>query len=103
MSETNPPPLPPAPPEPPVQYVPPAPRSGCATAFMALFGVFLLLPGLCALLFGFGVLSESKNDPSILFLILLGLAVCFAGVMLIRAALAGQTYREARQSEQVPR
>ncbi|MGY4401185.1 hypothetical protein [Bradyrhizobium sp. USDA 3315] len=92
MSETNPPPIPPAPPEPSYQYVPPppSPRSGCATAFMVLFGLVLLLPGLCALLFGFGVLSESKTDPSILFLILLGLAVCFAGVMLIRAAITGR-------------
>ncbi|MGL3212032.1 hypothetical protein [Bradyrhizobium sp. BR 1433] len=63
MSETNPPPIPPAPPEPPYQYVPPppSPRSGCATAFMVLFGLVLLLPGLCALLFGFGVLSEFEN------------------------------------------
>ncbi|MGY3441682.1 MULTISPECIES: hypothetical protein [unclassified Bradyrhizobium] len=91
MSEANPPPLPPAPPELPYQYVPPAqpPRSGCATAFMALFGVFLLLPGLCALLFGFGGMNWSRPDPSIFFLILLGLAVCFAGVMLIRAAIKG--------------
>ncbi|MGX1102808.1 MULTISPECIES: hypothetical protein [Bradyrhizobium] len=93
MSETNPPPIPPAPPEPHYQYIPPPPlpRSGCATAFMVLFGLVLLLPGLCALLFGFGVLSESKTDPSILFLILLGLAVCFAGVMLIRAAIKGRS------------
>ncbi|MCA1400664.1 hypothetical protein [Bradyrhizobium sp. BRP56] len=92
MSETNPPPIPPAPSEPPYKYVPPpqSPRSGCATAFMVVFGLILLLPGLCALLFGFGVLSESKTDPSILFLILLGLAVCFAGVMLIRAAIKGR-------------
>ncbi|GKQ53918.1 hypothetical protein [Bradyrhizobium sp. Ce-3] len=88
MSETNPPPVPPVPAQPPPPL--PPPRSGCATAFMVLFGLILLLPGLCALLFGFGVLSESKNDPSILFLILLGLAVCFAGVMLIRAAITGQ-------------
>ncbi|MES5487015.1 hypothetical protein QMZ05_30045 [Bradyrhizobium sp. INPA03-11B] len=75
----------------PPSLPPPLPpqRGGCATAFMALFGVFLLLPGLCALLFGFGVLSESRTDPSILLLILLGLAVCFAGVMLIRAAIKG--------------
>ncbi|WP_375786003.1 hypothetical protein ACE10Z_42530 [Bradyrhizobium sp. Pha-3] len=75
----------------PPSLPPPLPprRGGCATAFMVLFGVILLLPGLCALLFGFGVLSESRTDPSILFLILLGLAVCFAGVMLIRAAIKG--------------
>ena len=69
----------------------PPPRGGCATAFMVLFGLILLLPGPCALLFGFGVLSESRTDPSILFLILPGLAVCFAGVMLIRAAIKGSS------------
>ncbi|PDT70887.1 hypothetical protein [Bradyrhizobium sp. C9] len=89
MSETNPPPVPPAPAQAPPPPLPPQ-RGGCATAFMVLFGLFLLLPGLCALLFGFGVLSESRTDPSILFLILLGLTVCFAGVMLIRAAITGQ-------------
>ncbi|QOZ37556.1 hypothetical protein [Bradyrhizobium sp. CCBAU 53421] len=89
MSETNPPPVPPAPAQAPPPPLPP-PRGGCATAFMVLFGLILLLPGLCALLFGFGVLSESRTDPSILFLILLGLLVGFAGIMLIRAAIKGR-------------
>lgn len=92
MSETNPPPVPPAPMQSPgTDLPPPLPpqRGGCATAFMALFGLFLLLPGLCALLFGFGGLTESRPDPSVFFLILLGLAVCFAGVMLVRAAIKG--------------
>ena len=81
--------IPPSPAEPPPPLPAPQQRSGCLVAFMIVTGLILLLPGLCALLFGFGVLSESKADPSILFLILLGLAVCFAGVMLIRAAIKG--------------
>ncbi|QIG96340.1 MULTISPECIES: hypothetical protein [unclassified Bradyrhizobium] len=76
-----------SPPSPPPRL--PPQRGGCATAFMALFGVALLLPGACALLFGFGAMTESRPDPSALFLILLGLAVGFAGVMLIRAAIKG--------------
>jgi hypothetical protein len=91
MSETNPPPIPPAPPEPPYQYVPPSQRSGCATAFMVLFGLILLLPGLCAILFGVGAISSSSPDPALLFLVLLGLLVGFAGVMLIRAAIKGSS------------
>jgi hypothetical protein len=76
---------------PPPSLPPPLPpqRGGCATAFMVLFGLILLLPGLCAILFGVGGLTESRPDPSVVFLILLGLAVCFAGVMLIRAAIKG--------------
>lgn len=93
MSESNPPPIPSTPPEPPYQYVPPppSPRSGCATAFMVLFGLILLLPGLCAILFGVGTLTSSRPDPGILSLVLLGLLVGFAGVMLIRAAIKGSS------------
>ncbi|WP_338830070.1 hypothetical protein [Bradyrhizobium sp. 27S5] len=67
----------------------PPQRGGCATAFMALFGVALLLPGLCAVLFGVGAFTSASPDPGLLFLALLGLAVGFAGVMLIRAAIKG--------------
>ncbi|WP_050425746.1 hypothetical protein [Bradyrhizobium tropiciagri] len=91
MSETDPPPVPPAPAQPPREYVPlpPPSRSGCATAFMGVFGLVLLLPGLCALLFGIGSLTNSSLEPGLLFLILLGLLVGFAGIMLIRAAIKG--------------
>jgi hypothetical protein len=67
----------------------PPQRSGCATAFMVLFGIILLLPGLCAILFGVGILADQRPDVGILMLILLGLLVGFAGVMLIRAAIRG--------------
>ena len=56
---------------------------------MVLFGLILLLPGLCAILFGVGSLTDSSMDPTLLFLVLLGLLVGFAGVMLIRAAIKG--------------
>ena len=93
MSETNPPPVPPAPAQPPNAHVPPLlppQRGGCATAFMVLFGLVLLLPGLCALLFGIASLTNSSLGPGLLFLVLLGLLVGFAGIMLIRAAIKGR-------------
>ena len=48
MSISDPP--PPTPPGPPPAST--DKRSGCLTALMAIFGIFMLLPGLCALLFG---------------------------------------------------
>ncbi|WP_426438450.1 hypothetical protein [Bradyrhizobium genosp. P] len=66
----------------------PPPRSGCATAFMVVFGLILLLPGLCALMFGGGLFS-SHPDPTLLSLVLLGLLLGFAGVMLIYFAARG--------------
>jgi hypothetical protein len=90
MSMSDRPPVPPPPPQLPGEFSrPPPPRSGCATAFMVLVGIILLLPGLCAILFGVGSLGSSHMDSTVLFLILLGLAVGFAGIMLIRAAIKG--------------
>lgn len=93
MSETNPPPVPPAPPQPPTHYVPPPPsqRSGCATAFMVLFGIVLLLPGLCALIFGVTMIGEAHFDSTIVPLVLLGLLVGFGGVMLLYFAATGRS------------
>jgi hypothetical protein len=64
-------------------------RSGCVTAIMLLFGAILLLPGLCALLFGFGALTGKNPDPTLLTFVLFGLAIGFAGIMLIRNAIRG--------------
>ncbi|MCA6123428.1 hypothetical protein J6500_16220 [Bradyrhizobium sp. WSM 1704] len=90
MSETSPPTLPPSP---PAGATPPLPaprqRHGCATAFMVLFGIILLLPGLCALIFGVTMISETRFDPAFAALVLLGLFVGLGGVILIRAAIKG--------------
>jgi hypothetical protein len=83
MSETPPP--PPAPPS----LRPPAQRSGCLTAFMVVTGVILLLPGLCALLFGAASLTGGSFPSDILSFIIIGLLVGFAGVMLIWTAIRG--------------
>ncbi|WP_461616534.1 hypothetical protein [Bradyrhizobium sp. 23AC] len=38
-------------------------RSGCLTALMAIAGIFMLLPGLCALLFGECRWSRVARSP----------------------------------------
>lgn len=81
---------PPAPPAAP----PPAPtdkRSGCLTALMAIFGIFMLLPGLCALLFGgMSVVEDGKIAADIAPLVFLGIVVGIGGVALIWAAIKGR-------------
>jgi hypothetical protein len=57
---------------------------------MFLVGIILLLPGLCAVIFGIGTLTSSHADPVVMFLVMLGLLVGYAGVMLIRAAVRGR-------------
>jgi hypothetical protein len=95
MSDASDPPEPPVPltavPEPPpiAPPPPPPPRSGCLTALMVIVGVILLLPGLCALLFGAGSLFSSHFDPGFGPFVVVGLLVGFGGVMLIRAAIRG--------------
>jgi hypothetical protein len=76
----NPPPPPPPPPE---------QRSGCLTAMMVLIGIVLLLPGLCAVIFGVGTLTSSHMDPVVMLFVVTGLLVGFAGIMLIRSAIRG--------------
>jgi hypothetical protein len=56
---------------------------------MLLFGLILLLPGLCALIFGIGAMTDHSLDSTMLGLVLFGLAVGFGGVMLIRNAIRG--------------
>ena len=82
MSDTPPPVLPPVP-------TPGQARSGCLTALMVLFGVIMLLPGLCALLFGGISISDSgRIDSGIAPLVFLGLVIGIGGVALIWAAIA---------------
>lgn len=67
---------------------PPSPpsRSGCATALMVMFGVILLLPGFCAVIFVVDSIQSSHFDIRFTPVLVLALLVAFAGVMLIRAA-----------------
>jgi hypothetical protein len=89
MSDASPPPMPAAPPPIPPRVPPPAQRNGCLTALMVIVGVVLLLPGLCAIIFGVGNLTSSSPDSVVTMLVLLGLAIGAAGVLLIRAAVRG--------------
>ena len=85
MSDTPPPILPPDP-------TPEQARSGCATAIMVVIGIILLLPGLCALIFGSMALTDKGGHvPSdVISFIVLGLLVGCIGVMLIWAAIRGR-------------
>jgi amino acid transporter len=64
-------------------------RSGCATAFMVIVGVILLLPGLCALIFAGAALTERSFPSEFMSFIVVGLLVGFVGVIMIRAAISG--------------
>jgi len=68
----------------------PPPRNGCLTAIMVLVGVALLLPGLCAAIFGVGSIIDIQHYDSMFTIpILFGLLVGFGRFMLIRAAIRG--------------
>jgi hypothetical protein len=82
MSYGDTPPTRPAPPP----ALPPQ-RNGCLTAFMVIGGVILLLPGLCALIFGIGSLTSGGLDGGIMPFVLLGLMVGAVGVLMIRWAV----------------
>jgi hypothetical protein len=56
---------------------------------MVIVGIVLLLPGLCAIVFGVASLTNSSSDPGITSLVVVGLLVGFGGIMLIRAAIRG--------------
>lgn len=72
----------------------PPPRSGCLTALMAGFGIILLLPGVCALIFGgMSVFEDGRIASDIAPLVFLGLVVGIGGVALIWAAIKGRKAR----------
>ena len=79
------------PPPPSLSRPPPTPRSGCLTALMAIFGIILLLPGACALLFGgISISDRGRIDSDVAPLVFLGLVVGLGGVALIWAAIKGR-------------
>jgi hypothetical protein len=56
---------------------------------MVVAGLIMLLPGLCAIIFGVGSLTNSSIESIVMVLVLLGLFVGFLGILLIRAAAKG--------------
>lgn len=81
--------LPPTSSTPPVEPPGPPSRHGCLTALMVVIGIILLLPGVCAIIFGVDSMGSSHPDPTVMSLVLLGLAVGAGELMLIRAAIRG--------------
>ncbi|MGR4926649.1 hypothetical protein [Bradyrhizobium lupini] len=80
---------PPAPPGP--LPGPPNKRGGCLTAIMAIFGILMLLPGACALLFGgMSVIEGGRMGSDVAPLVFVGLVVGLGGVALIWAAIKGR-------------
>jgi hypothetical protein len=74
----------------PPSIPPPPPRNGCLTGILILVGCILLLPGLCALLFGGIALTEPHGfDSSFVSFIVLGLLAGALGIVIIRAATRG--------------
>jgi hypothetical protein len=57
---------------------------------MVIVGIILLLPGLCALIFGAVSLSEPRSIGGILPFVMIGLMVGLFGVVLIWAAIRGR-------------
>ncbi len=58
---------------------------------MAIFGIIMLLPGLCALLFGgISISDRGQIDSDVAPLVFLGLVVGLGGVALIWAAIKGR-------------
>jgi hypothetical protein len=86
MSYGDMPPTRPAPPPGPPPLAPPPQRHGCLTALMVIAGLILLLPGLCALVFGVGSLTSGGLERGILPFVLVGLLVGAGGVLMIRWA-----------------
>jgi hypothetical protein len=78
------------PPAGPPDLPPRLPRSGWVTALMAIVGIILLLPGLCALVFGAMSLSSPSSAASIMPFVVVGLLVGFGGLMLIVSAIRGR-------------
>jgi hypothetical protein len=89
-ADTPPPSAGPPPVPPPASMPPPPPRHGCLTAVMVIVGIVLLLPGLCAVVFGVGSLSGPGYNSWLTPFIVVGLLVGFGGIMLIRSAIRGR-------------
>jgi len=83
--------IPPSPAEPPPPLPAPRQRSGCLVAFMIVTGLILLLPGLCALGFGFVELTSSgSSEPVVNLMVLIGLVLGGIGVAMIWSVIRGR-------------
>ena len=83
MPPPGPPPPPPIAPGPP----PPPVRSGCVTAILIVIGIILLLPGLCALIFGGMAWSDHSFEDVFNGFVTTGLVIGGLGILLIWYAI----------------
>jgi hypothetical protein len=79
-----------SPPPAPPQLPPPAQRSGCLTAFMVIAGLILLLPGLCAVIFGASEFTSPGSDRVVTLLVAIGLALGALGIWMIWSVIRGR-------------
>jgi hypothetical protein len=56
---------------------------------MVIAGLILLLPGLCAVIFGANEFTSSGTDPVVRLLVMIGLALGALGIWLIWRAIRG--------------
>ena len=70
--------------------VPPRTLGGCASVFIALIGVVLLLPGLCSLVFMVVVMQGSGGPGGLVGLWLFTFLLAALGTVLIRYAIRGR-------------
>ena len=70
--------------------VPPRTAGGCATAFIALLGVVLLLPGLCSLFFLVSLWPDGARSGGLIGLWLFTFLIAALGIVLIRYAIRGR-------------
>jgi hypothetical protein len=68
--------------------VPPRRLGGCASIFIALLGVILLLPGLCSLVFIVWANGAAGGGRGALWIVTFVIAAC--GFLLIRYAVRGR-------------
>ena len=73
-------------PPPPASEQPRELRSGCLTAVLFVVGVILLLPGACAVVFGYLGLQEKNWPAGLTAWVVAGLAVGAGGILLIITA-----------------
>jgi len=57
---------------------------------MVVAGLILLLPGLCAVIFGANELTWPSSDPVVTLLVVIGLALGALGIWLIWRAVRGR-------------
>ncbi|UFZ02051.1 hypothetical protein LQG66_22400 [Bradyrhizobium ontarionense] len=73
-------------PDAPPPATPPEQRSGCLAAFLFVAGVILLLPGACAVVFGYLGLQEKSWPDALTAWVVAGLAIGAGGIWLIMTA-----------------